>query len=88
MRDSTFWRVIAILAIATGLCIGHGLGGPSDLALPDPLFARQVHAGGVSAMTPDTEYFVTASEDGRTVYVWEFNGARAPQYHSQAFAKQ
>lgn len=88
MRDSLFWRFVTVAAIAAGLYVGHGLHVSSDVPMPEPFFATSVYAGGVSAMTEDTEYFVTSSEDGRIVFVWEFNGGRAPQYHAQAIAKR
>ena len=87
MSDSLFWRLIAVAFILTGLYIGHGLHSSSELTLPDPFLATPAYAGGVSTVTEDTDYFLTASEDGRTVYVWEFNGARSPQFHAQAVAR-
>jgi hypothetical protein len=88
MRDSLFWRFVTVAAIAIGLYIGHGLHVSSDVPMPDPFFATSVYAGGVSAMTEDTDYVVTTSEDERMAFVWELNGSRAPQYHAQAIAKR
>lgn len=88
MKDSLFWRLAVAGLIATGMYIGHGLHSSSELTLPDPFLATPVYAGGVSAMTEDTEYFITASQEGRTVFVWEFDEARPPRFHAQATAKQ
>ncbi len=88
MRDSLFWRIIAIFTLAVACYIGHGLHAQSGTIIPDPLLAKTSYAGGVSAMTEDTDYFVTASDDGQTVYVWEFNGAREPGFQAKGVMKR
>lgn len=88
MRDSLFWRIAAILAIAAGLYIGHGLHDSGRSPLLDPFLASSAMAGGVDAMSEDTDYFVTASEDGRQVYVWEFNGGHEPRLRAEAVVKK
>jgi hypothetical protein len=88
MQDSLFWRIVSIMAIATGLYIGHGLHESGKLSLPRGVLASPARAGNVGAMREDTEYFVTASEDGQTVYVWEFNGVHEPRCHAKSLTKK
>jgi hypothetical protein len=88
MKESLFWRLVVLGLIATGLYIGHGLHRSAGGPLPDPLFATAAHAGGVATVSEDTRFFITASEDGRKVFVWEFMGPRAPRFHAQGLGGQ
>jgi hypothetical protein len=88
MQNSLFWRIAAIMAIATGLYVGQGLHESGQLPLPHVILTSPARAGNVGAMGEGAEYFVTASEDGQTVYVWEFNGHREPRFQAKSLAKK
>ena len=76
MRDSTFWRAAAVAAIIGLFYVGHGLhqtrpGGQAFLE-------NTAHAAGVA--NEDAENVFTSSQDGKTIFMWQYYGAKPPRY--------
>jgi hypothetical protein len=76
MMASSFWKVAGILAIAGLFYVGSGLRQGND----QPILGGRAYAGGVGVATNDTETVVTTSDDGRTLYIWRYVGAKPPVF--------
>ncbi len=83
MRDSMFWRVTVWIGLIGLFYVGHGLHQPDQAV---PTFATPVHAGGAGAATEHVENLFTSSEDGKTIYMWRYFGARSPKLVHKAEA--
>lgn len=73
-----FQRAIAVLAVAAGFYIGHGLHSSEAIALPSA--ATPVYAGDVASAAAKTETLFTSSPDGKKLYMWRYQGTRKPRY--------
>ena len=76
-----FWKVSAVLLIAALFYVGNALQTGSRNSLPGfvtPAFAN------VSVATDNHETVLTSSDDGRTVYIWRYYGAKPPKYLGKA----
>jgi hypothetical protein len=71
MTDSRFWRAVAVVTCGGLIYVGHGLNNPGNDGARS--FVNVAHAGGV-AVAPVSQapwnQVVTASPDGRTIYLW------------------
>ena len=75
--NSLFWRVATVLLIGALFYIGMGLRGESPEILPS--LASRAFAN-VGVATENVETIITASSDGRTIYVWRYFGVKPPKY--------
>ena len=60
---------------AAGLILAAFYLGPASQGRPSPSVqatAISAYAGGVSVATEDAETVFTASEDGKTIYMWQY----------------
>ena len=71
MSDSRFWRLIAVLCVASLFYVGHGLHDGGDIPALDSSAIAAAPWG-----NPNDSRLFTVSEDGRTLYVWRINGAQ------------
>ena len=78
-----FWKVAAILLIVGLFYVGAGLHSRSPWTMPAE---SPAYGGGVTVGTDDAETVFTASEDGKTVYMWQYFGSKPPRYLGKAEA--
>jgi len=78
MRDSKFWRVVAVVGCVGIFYVGHGLHSPGRQGGDAwPSFVNTAHAGGVAvdAIASSTgraaTRLYTTSESGTVLYVWD-----------------
>lgn len=67
MKDSFFWRCIAVMGIVGLFYLGHNLNSGS----PEPLSFTQTAEANTDILVgkyKEKEYFVTTSPDGKTLY--------------------
>ena len=50
------------------------------------LFVAPASAGGVTGVTNDMETLYTASQDGRTIFMWQAYGSKPPKFVGQSAA--
>ena len=79
-----FWRIAALLGLA--ILLYTGLSQPESLAPPLPFFVSSAHAGGVSVATENAATVFTASQDGKTIHMWQYYSSRPPKYVGKAEA--
>jgi hypothetical protein len=88
VQDSKFWRLVAVLMVASVLYVGHGLhNGGSDGV---PSLVNTAHAGGVAvdAFTGSSggrmfSRIYTSDASGRRLYIWDgvnINKGAKPEY--------
>jgi len=77
MKDSMFWRGVAVLGVVSLFYVGHGLHQHGDYF---PLLEQSVSAAGTGTGTESTETILTSSADGKIVYVWQYFSSRPPKY--------
>ncbi|MBW3598464.1 MAG: hypothetical protein KY475_14485 [Planctomycetes bacterium] len=74
MTNSQFWRTIAALLVLGLFYVGFALQQSGDVTgrLPAPSLVGEVRAEGVTAVPASGNYskVITASSDGKTIYVW------------------
>jgi len=78
------WRTIAILSLVVLLHIS--LRGFDSTTSGLPALVPPVHAGGMTVATDETETVLTASEDGKTIYMWQFYSSKPPKYQGKSEA--
>ena len=80
----SFRRSIAVLIVAGLVYIGHGLHSTdSDGRINS---AQPAMAGGVGVATENDEIVLTASEDGRTIYMWQYYSSKPPKFMGKSEA--
>ena len=83
MKDSLFWRALALLLVIALFRLA-GPAGPNDNH-PFPSLLSQAHAG-VGAADEDTETLFTASADGKRIYMWQYFSSKPPKFLGEAQA--
>jgi hypothetical protein len=87
MRDSKFWRVVAVVMCVGTFYVGHGLHYPgSDRAVS---LASTAHAGGVTvspALGSAGMQMYTTDETGQLLHVWTNPNSGMPSYKGTARA--
>ena len=78
MRDSKFWRIMAVSFIVALLYVGHGLHTGRSDSLPS--LANTAYAGGVAVSMHQRETLYTSSDDGRTIFQWATSDRGKPKY--------
>jgi hypothetical protein len=75
MRDTKFWRFVAVAFVAAVLYVGHGLhrGGNGV-----PSLVNSAHAGGVTTMNG---LIYTSDATGRTLHVWKLEDGVGKPHH-------
>ncbi len=79
--SGTFWKITAVAFVAGLFYVGSGLRPGTSV----PLFATPAMAN-VAVANDQVETVITASSDGRTLYVWRYLGVKAPKYLGTAVA--
>lgn len=70
MKDTYFWRILSVAAVAGLFYVGHGLHSGGEPSLD---FASTVHAqgAGITYNSQDNSVIMaTASDDGKTLYIF------------------
>ena len=82
MKDSLFWRGIAAAFVAGIIYVGDGLhSGPAPaFRLPSLTPSAQASVG---VADENSESVFTASEDGRTIYMWQYYTSKPPKFIGQ-----
>jgi len=82
MQDSKFWRIVAVLAVAAMLYIGHGLhNGPADgLRLISTARAQGIMLGN------NEHTILTTNPDGKSIHVWRQVNSEQVKFVSSAKA--
>ncbi len=73
MRDSKFWRFVAVSFIAALLYVGHGLQGGTHGELPGTVNAAQP-SGAAGQTTAVGSYVYTTNAGGTQLFVWQADG--------------
>ena len=73
-----FWKTATALFVLGLFYIGAGLQSGSMPALPS--VTTPAYAGGVTVATEDAETVFTTSEDGKTIYMWQYYSSKPPKY--------
>jgi hypothetical protein len=82
MKHDRFWKMLSVCFLAAMIYIGHGL---HVLTGADgPSFGNSALAAGVGTPSDQTEVVLTSSENGRTIYIWQYNHARPPRFLGQS----
>ena len=82
MKDSLFWRGIAVALVAGIVYVGDALHSGSGPALQFPSLTPHVQAS-VGVADENAETLFTASEDGRTIYMWQYYSSKPPKFIGQ-----
>ena len=69
MKDTSFWRSMAVLFVGGLFYVGRGL--HSGQGIQFPSLTPSVHAG-VGVADENSETLFTASEDGKEIYMWQY----------------
>ena len=77
-------RRLAILSVIVVLSIGFVR--VNELTSGSGVFSRPVYAGGITVATDEAETVFTASEDGKTIYMWQCYSSKPPKYLGKAEA--
>jgi hypothetical protein len=78
MRDTKFWRILAVVVCLGLFYVGHGLHNRGGDPLPP--FTNVAHAGGAVALSGGG-WLYTTNQDGSAVHGWVVDGTNGkPQY--------
>lgn len=83
MKDTLYWRIMAALFVTGLLYVGHGLHSPESVELPQLL---PVASAGVGVANNESKILFTANEDGRKIYMWQYDRSKPPEFLGQAGA--
>ena len=78
MREDKFWKLMAVCFLAAISYLAHGLHVGSDAQWPG--VSNSAMASGVGTPGDTTEVVLTSSEDGRTIFMWQYNHSRPPRF--------
>ena len=83
MRDSFFWRGVAVLAAAILINVVF----TSIKNEEHEIFAAEIDAAAnVQELGKSVQHFVTSSQDGRKVFLWRFDGKNPPKFVGESDA--
>ena len=90
MKSDTTWKLIGLLFVTALFYVGHGLHtnkGNNGMWFETSASAYETNAmDGVGVANENSETIFTCSQDGKTLYRWQYFSSKNPKFlgHSQA----